>query len=144
LPEPLNFPPERTPCPLSLPRQAWLEPKALFIGQGQNALEAAVVAAAVKPPAGALHGEWKTRRAGEASPVLLVALNGSEAALCGPAGEDPPVRWLIFAKKSNGCAAPPSTSPTSMRRSPFLRSSRRRSKRRCRVFATKGCSRCTR
>jgi hypothetical protein len=103
LPEALVFLPERVPRPLTLPRQAGLEPKALFLGQGQNALEVAVVAAAAKPAAvglqptglsrGALQAAWKARRGGRASPVLLVALNGSEAALCGPAGEDPPVRF---------------------------------------------------
>jgi hypothetical protein len=39
-----------------------------------------------------LHAAWKARRGGRASPVLLVALYGDQAALCGPAGADPPVR----------------------------------------------------
>jgi hypothetical protein len=96
---------ERVPRPLTLPRQAGLEPKALFIGQGQNALEVAVVAAAMKPAAGALQAAWKARRGGRASPVLLVALNGSEAALCGPAGEDPPVRSLNRGQAERLCRA---------------------------------------
>jgi hypothetical protein len=42
-----------------------------------------------------LHAAWTTRRGGRASPVLLVALYGDQAALCGPAGDDPPVRTGI-------------------------------------------------
>ncbi len=97
MPDTALFLTERVPRPLTLPRQAGLEPKALFVGQGQNALEVAVVAAAAKPTTSALQVAWKARRAGRASPVLLVALNGAEAALCGPAGEDPPVRFGLSA-----------------------------------------------
>lgn len=110
MPEPLNFLPERAPRPLAL-RQSGLDPKALFIGQGQNALEVAVVAAVAKPAAGALQAAWKTRRGGRASPVLLVALipgsspGSAEAALCGPAGEDPPVRWLNPGQAERLCRA---------------------------------------
>lgn len=93
MPETVDFLSERVPRPLTLPRQAGIDPKALFVGQGQNALEVAVVVAAVKPVAGALQAAWKARRGGRASPVLLVTLNGAEAALCGPSGEDPPVRF---------------------------------------------------
>ncbi len=50
-------------------------------------------AAAAKPTAVALQAAWRARRGGRASPLLLVALNGDEAALCGPAGEYPPVRF---------------------------------------------------
>jgi len=105
LAEPLNFLSERVARPLTLPRQGGLDPKALFIGQGQNALEVAVVAAMAKPSTGALQAAWKARRGGRASPVLLVALNGAEAALCGPAGEDPPVRWLNPGQAERLCRA---------------------------------------
>jgi hypothetical protein len=96
---------ERVARPLTLPRQSGFEPKALFVGQGQNALEVAVVAAAMKPAAGALQAAWKARRGGRASPVLLVAVNGSEAMLCGPAGEDPPVRPLNRGQAERLCRA---------------------------------------
>src|SRR5713101_4779852 len=59
LPDTVHFLAERTPRPLTLPRQGGLEPKALFIGQGQNALEVAVVAASTKPSAGVLQAAWK-------------------------------------------------------------------------------------
>jgi hypothetical protein len=87
-----SFLSERTPRPLALPRQVGLEPKALYIGNGQNAFEVVVVAAAGQPSGGILQAAWKARRGGRASPVLLVALHGGKAALCGPAGDDPPVR----------------------------------------------------
>jgi hypothetical protein len=77
---------------LALARQAGLEPKALFIGNGQNAFEVIVLAAQGQPSGGTLQAAWKARRGGRASPVLLVALYGEHAALCGPAGDDPPVR----------------------------------------------------
>jgi hypothetical protein len=101
----IEFLPERAPRPLVLPGQVGLAPKALFIGQGQNGLEVAVLSAVVKPSAGALQAAWKVRRGGRASPVLLVALNGSEAGLCGPAGEDPPVRWLNTGQVERLCRA---------------------------------------
>ena len=83
---------ERTPRPLVLSRQAGLDPKALYIGRGQNAFEVVVVNAMGQPSGGALQAAWKARRGGRASPVLLVALYGDETALCGPAGSSPPVR----------------------------------------------------
>jgi hypothetical protein len=83
---------ERTPRPLTLPHRSELTPRALFIGQGQNALEVAIVDAPEEPSGGTLQAAWKARRGGRASPVLLVALYGEHAALCGPAGDDPPVR----------------------------------------------------
>ena len=87
-----SFLSERTPRPLVLSRQAGLDPKALYIGRGQNAFEVVVVNAMGQPSGGALQAAWKARRGGRASPVLLVALYGDETALCGPAGDDPPVR----------------------------------------------------
>ena len=100
-----SFLAERTSRPLALPRQAGLEPRALYLGQGQNAFEVVLVEATTRPTAGALQAAWKARRGGRASPVLLVALNGSEAALCGPAGEDPPVRWLNAGQAERLCRA---------------------------------------
>lgn len=86
---------ERTPRPLTLPRQAGVEPKALYLGQGQNALEVAVLHVVAQPAAGALQAAWKARRGGRASPLLLVSLSPTDAALCGPSGEDPPVRFGV-------------------------------------------------
>jgi hypothetical protein len=90
-----HFLAERTSRPITLPKQDGLVPKALFLGQGQNALEVAVIEALAMPSAGALQAVWKARRDGRASPLLVVALNGVEAALCGPTGEAPPVRFGV-------------------------------------------------
>jgi hypothetical protein len=84
-----------TPRPLTLPRQGDLEPKALYIGNGQNAFEVVVASAGGQPASATLKAAWKARRGGRASPVLLVVLCGAEAVLCGPAGDDPPVRFGI-------------------------------------------------
>jgi hypothetical protein len=80
---------------LALQCPAGLAPLALHIGQGPNAFEVIVLAAIGEPAAGALQAAWKARRGGRASPVLLVAVDGDKAALCGPAGESPPVRFDI-------------------------------------------------
>jgi hypothetical protein len=45
---------ERTPRPLTLPRQAGLEPRSLYIGNGQNAFEVAVVEVASELSGGML------------------------------------------------------------------------------------------
>lgn len=90
-----SFLSDRTPRPLTLPGQAGLEPKALYIGNGQNAFEVVVLSAAAQPAGGPLQAAWKARRGGRASPVLLVALYADHAALCGPAGDDPPARFGI-------------------------------------------------
>jgi hypothetical protein len=91
----IRFLADRLPRPLTLAAGAGLSPSALHIGHGQNAFEVAVLTASGKPTASALQTAWKTRRGGRASPVLLIALYSDKAALCGPAGEDPPVRHDI-------------------------------------------------
>lgn len=90
-----KFLPERVRRPLTTARQAGLDPEALYVGQGQNAFEVVLFSARSKPAAAALQAAWKSRRGGRASPVLLIAIYGAEAALCGPAGEDPPVRFGV-------------------------------------------------
>lgn len=63
----------------------------LALGPGPSGLEVVVVRAAATPAAGALRAAWKARNGGRAAPLLLVALHGARASLCGPAGDDPPV-----------------------------------------------------
>ena len=144
-----SFLPERTARPLTLPRQAGLEPKALYLGQGQNAFEVALVEATTTPTAGALQAAWKARRGGRASPVLLVALSGVEAALCGPAGDQPPVRFDVDRgqaelplKVIRECLRP-SANLIGTPRSPFSIRPCRRSKPPCQGCATRACLRCT-
>jgi hypothetical protein len=59
---------EWTPRPLALPGQGGFEPKALYIGRGQNALEVVVVDAVGQPSGGTLKAalEGPTGRPGVA------------------------------------------------------------------------------
>lgn len=68
-----------------------LDAVALYIGVGHAAFAVAVISAPAVPPAATLRGVWKARHGGRPAPLLVVALYGSEATLCGPAGEEPPV-----------------------------------------------------
>jgi hypothetical protein len=77
--------------PLALPGHAGLSPISLHVGPGQQGIEIAVVEAAARPPDGVLHAAWEARRARRATPVIVVAVYGDHAALCGATGEKPPV-----------------------------------------------------
>ena len=77
--------------PLTLGDAGPLKPVGLAIGPGSGGLEVAVVRGERKPTQDALRNAWKDRQGGRATPVLLVALHSDRAALCGPAGEVPPV-----------------------------------------------------
>lgn len=77
--------------PLNLPRGGPLEPVGLAIGPGPGGLEVAVARATRRPGQETMRSGWKARHGGRAVPVLLVALYGERAALCGPGGELPPV-----------------------------------------------------
>lgn len=66
--------------PLTLPSVRAITPDSLFVGEGQQGLEVAVVTARSKPADGALQSAWEARRARRATPVLLVALYGQFAA----------------------------------------------------------------
>ncbi len=68
-----------------------LEPLGLAIGPDGGGLEVAIACASRKPTQDALRTAWKSRQGGRAAPVLLTVLYGDHAALCGPAGDAPPV-----------------------------------------------------
>ena len=76
--------------PLSIEDSGPLEPVGLAIGPGSGGLEVAVVRAARQPGQETMRNAWRVRQGGRAAPVLLVALYGDRAALCGPGGELPP------------------------------------------------------
>ena len=63
----------------------------LALGQGQSPLEVVVLRSAAQPPVTAMRTAWKDRHGGRPAPVLLVAVYGNRAALCGPSGDSPPV-----------------------------------------------------
>ena len=68
-----------------------LRPAGLFLGRGAHAVEVAVARSATAPTRSVVLECWKTRKDRRAAPVLLVVLHPGGAALCGPAGETPPV-----------------------------------------------------
>ncbi len=67
------------------------QPVGLFLGRGANAIEVAAARSSGRPNRSALLEAWKSRRGGRAAPVLLVVVYAGDAALCGAAGEEPPV-----------------------------------------------------
>ena len=81
-----------------LPARRWLppaqhgfRPAGLFLGPGAHGLEVAAARSANAPTRSSVLECWKTRKGGRAAPVLLVVLHPGGAALCGAAGETPPV-----------------------------------------------------
>jgi hypothetical protein len=67
-----------------------LDAVGLALGLGPSALEVLIAACATDPNPAALRSAWRARNAGRAAPLLLVALHGQKASLCGPTGDDPP------------------------------------------------------
>lgn len=68
-----------------------LTPLGLFVGPGDLGLEIAVYSSSGHPRSATLQEAWRTRRGNRATPVLIIALSGDKAWLCGPAGEDVPI-----------------------------------------------------
>lgn len=75
---------------VDVPRDWPWKLEGLGIGPGNQGLEVLVATADARPRASVLREEWKRRRARRAAPVLLAVVYGDKAALCGPAGEEPP------------------------------------------------------
>jgi len=65
----------------------------LALGGGASGLEVLVATHPRAPSAQDLRTAWKARHGGRAAPLLLVVLYGKKAALCGPAGDEPPTRF---------------------------------------------------
>uniref|UniRef100_UPI001ED93AC7 hypothetical protein n=1 Tax=Roseomonas sp. B5 TaxID=1217720 RepID=UPI001ED93AC7 len=61
---------------------------------GALSLEVLVFDSATEPKVTALRQVWKDRLGGRAAPLLAIALRGDVAIICGPAGEDPPIRRI--------------------------------------------------
>src|SRR5271154_1345343 len=85
--------------PLDLPEISDLRPVGLALGNGPQALEVAVLDSAHRPSTATLRAAWKARLEGRATPLLLVALHNGRAALCGPAGEQPPAHTDLVAER---------------------------------------------
>jgi hypothetical protein len=72
-----------------------INPENFWTGRGRDALEVAYGTAAEKPNATTVREVWRQRHGRAAAPLLVVVAYPSNrprrAAVCGPAGEDPPV-----------------------------------------------------
>lgn len=72
-------------------------PHSLAFGRGANALEVALAVSRPRPAADDVRRLWRERQGGRPSPLLLVvgyeAAEGTRLALCGPAGDSPPLLW---------------------------------------------------
>ncbi len=91
MPNPEEFLSDEDPRPLTLQGTSGISAHSLFVGPGRQGLEVALVTTTVKPTDGTLQSVWEARRSHRATPVLLVALYGERAAICGPSGQRPPV-----------------------------------------------------
>ena len=76
--------------PLSLSING-LSPLGLFLGKGNQGLEIGVFSSNLKPTSSMLQQAFKERKAGRASPVLIVVIYTKGVYLCGVGGEQPPI-----------------------------------------------------
>ena len=89
---------EREPITWSAPEgfPASLVPAGLFTQDAPSGLKVLLATASRRPTAADLRRAWSKRRAGRASPVLLVAAyptaEDRRVSLCGPAGDQPMVQ----------------------------------------------------
>lgn len=74
-----------------------IKPGRLFLQAADYGLEVALADAAKRPTSADMRKAWKARHVGRPSPVLLAVGypgdDGTLVAVCGPAGEDPPVHF---------------------------------------------------
>src|SRR5579875_3894635 len=76
--------------PLEIGDGRAFHPVGLALGKGAQPVEVAVLAADRRPSVSDLRALWKARLKGRATPLLVVALYDGRAAICGPAGDQPP------------------------------------------------------
>jgi hypothetical protein len=86
----MNFLEDHDLRPLEVADAPAFRPVGLALGKGAQAVEVAVVTADHRPSLPDLRSLWKARLKGRATPLLVVALYDGGAAICGPAGEQPP------------------------------------------------------
>jgi len=77
--------------------------RGLHLGQGNLGLEVLVLDAAAEPRVTALRQVWKDRLGGRAAPLLAIALRDNTAIICGPVGEDPPIRRIEVKQAERLC-----------------------------------------
>ncbi len=76
--------------PFTLADTGSLKPAGLYLGKGPSPVEVVTFESSTRPTVTALRAAWKARLAGRATPLLVVTLYDSKAALCCPSGDQPP------------------------------------------------------
>ena len=61
----------------------------LKLGKGTNALEIAVMGSTTRPSDADMRDAWRKRSGHRASPLLVVAVGGEDACICGPSDPEP-------------------------------------------------------
>ncbi len=80
-----------SPRPVKLATHAEFQSPVLAMGQGASPLEVVITQSTKEPALPAVRAAWKNRQQGRAAPLILISLYGdNRAALCGPAGDEPP------------------------------------------------------
>ena len=101
-----------------------LEPAGVFSQEVPSGLEVVLVRASGKPRNSDLRDGWSRRRAGRASPVLLVAFystaDGQRVSLCGPVGDPPLVYHDIDVSQAERLAQVALSEPSHHAASRFL------------------------
>ena len=92
-----DFLADRDPRRWSLPKgsPSGIVPEALFLGEGDPALEVALATSRHRPKADDVRSLWKLRQGRRPSPLLLVVAyedhDGVRVTVCGPVGDNPPL-----------------------------------------------------
>jgi hypothetical protein len=88
----------------------------VFLQEADYGLEVAVAEAAKRPTSADMRKAWKARHGGRPSPVLLAVGypggDGPAVAVCGPAGQDPPVHFDLDLSRVERLAATALAEPT--------------------------------
>jgi hypothetical protein len=88
----------------------------VFLQNADYGLEVAVGEADKRPTSADMRRAWRARRGGRPSPVLIAVgypgANGTAVAICGPAGEDPPVHFDLDSSRVERLAAIALAEPT--------------------------------
>jgi hypothetical protein len=98
-----SFLEDHVPVRVRLVLPAGLNSRGLFLGQGNPALEVLLLDTESEPKVASLRQVWKERHGGRPAPLLAVALRDDSAWICGPAGDDPPIRRIETKQAERVC-----------------------------------------
>ena len=80
----ISFLDDHVPLRARLTLPASLRIRGLYLGQGSLGLEILTLDAETEPSVTEIRHVWKDRLAGRAAPLIVIALRGDEATICGP------------------------------------------------------------